>query len=141
MSDDKVQVRVHWSFWLISALALIWNLLGVMNFFRQMDAAAVADLPEWMRDIIENRPIWATASFAIAVFSGALGCVLLLLRRSTALYVFILSLVTVFVQMIPFLGSLGQFDGAAIVMMLMPVIVGAFLIWYAKYGEKYGWLR
>jgi len=29
---------VHWSFWLIGGLALIWNALGGINFFAQINA-------------------------------------------------------------------------------------------------------
>jgi hypothetical protein len=28
---------VHWSFWAIGAVALIWNVMGKINFFAQMN--------------------------------------------------------------------------------------------------------
>jgi hypothetical protein len=31
MSDES-NTAVHWSFWLIGALCLVWNLLGVMTY-------------------------------------------------------------------------------------------------------------
>ena len=36
--NDKTIGGVHWNFWLIDAVALIWNLMGVMNLFMQMNA-------------------------------------------------------------------------------------------------------
>lgn len=33
---------VHWSFWVIGALGLLFNLLGCMNLFSQMNAEMVA---------------------------------------------------------------------------------------------------
>src|SRR2546429_619808 len=72
MKDESVG-GVHWSFWIIGAVALIWNVMGVINFFGQMNADALAAMPKAQRAIIEGRPAWATGAFAIAVFGGALG--------------------------------------------------------------------
>jgi len=99
MNDETVG-GVHWSFWAIGAVALIWNVMGVINFFVQMNADALASFPESHRAIVEGRPAWATGAFAIAVFGGALGCLLLLLRKSAAYYLFIASLLGVIVQLI-----------------------------------------
>jgi hypothetical protein len=49
--------------------------------FMQMNAEAIAAMPETHRAIIEGRPAWATGGFAIAVFGGAIGCLLLLFRN------------------------------------------------------------
>src|SRR6266508_4881505 len=100
MNDETVG-GVHWSFWAIGVVALIWNVMGVINFFVQMNPAALASYPESHRAIIEGRPAWATGAFAIAVFGGALGCLVLLLRKSAAYYLFIASLLGVIVQLIP----------------------------------------
>jgi hypothetical protein len=133
--------RVHWSFWAIGAVALIWNLAGVINFFAQMNPDVLAAYRESERAIVEGRPAWATAGFAIAVFGGALGCLLLLLRKSAAYYLFIASLLGVIVTMIHTLGvgidfSLGEILG----IILMPLAVVVFLIWYAKRAEGTGWI-
>ncbi len=127
---------VHWSFWAIGAVALIWNVMGVMNFFVQMNADALASFPESHRAIIEGRPAWATGGFAIAVFGGTLGCLLLLLRKSAAYYLFIASLLGVIVTMthtISIASSTIDFSPFDILMMiLMPLVVAAFLIWYSN---------
>ena len=76
MNDKTVKV-VHWSFWIIGVVALIWNAMGVMNFIVQMDLDMVATYPESHRAIIMSRPAWATGAFGLAVFGGVLGCLLL----------------------------------------------------------------
>ncbi len=76
---------VHWSFWVIGGVALIWNVLGSVNYVVQMNPETVEAYRASERAIIEGRPFWATTGFAIAVFGGALGSILLLLRRSAAL--------------------------------------------------------
>jgi len=131
---------VHWSFWAIGAVALLFNLMGCMNFFSQMDAGRVASMPEIYRAIVETRPAWATTAFAIAVMGGALGGLLLLLRKSAAYYVFIASLLGGVVAQIPLLG-MADFPIEALVGGLMQLVVGAFLVWYAKWAERKGWVR
>ncbi len=143
MTDGKVG-GVHWSFWAISAVALIWNVLGGANFFMQMNADVVAAMPELNRAIIEGRPAWATGGFAIAVLGGALGCLLLLLRKSAAYYLFVASLLGVIVTVLHTLGMAGSaidltpFEISGYI--LMPLVVAAFLIWYSKHAESRGWI-
>ncbi len=88
MNDENVG-GVHWSFWAIGAIALIWNVMGVINLFVQMNPDVLTAYRESERAIVEGRPAWATGGFAIAVFGGALGCLLLLLRKFAAFYLFI----------------------------------------------------
>ena len=143
MNDESVG-GVHWSFWAIAAVALIWNVMGGVNFFVQMNAEIVAAMPETHRAIIEGRPAWATGGFAMAVFGGALGGLLLLLRKSAAYYLLIASLLGVIVTMIHTLGiasSTIDFSPFEIlVMILLPLVVAAFLIWYSKLAESKGWI-
>mgnify|MGYP003446482530 CR=1 FL=1 len=142
--NDKTVAGVHWSFWAIGVVTLIWNVLGGINFFMQMNADVVASFPETHRAIVESRPAWATGGFAIAVFGGALGCLLLLLRKPAAYYVFIASLLGVVVTMTHALGvatSTIDFSHFEIVMMLlMPLVVAVFLVWYAKWVQGKGWI-
>jgi hypothetical protein len=97
-------------------------------------------MSETHRAIIEGRPIWATGAFAIAVFGGALGCVLLLLRKSVAYFLFFASLLGVIVQL-P--AHFGMADRPIDILMIivMPLVVAAFLIWYTKLAAGKGWIR
>ena len=143
MNDESVG-RVHWSFWAIGAFALIWNVLGSANYLSQMNTDLVASLPETHRAIIEGRPAWATGGFAIAVFGGAFGGLLLLLRKSAALYLFIASLIGTIVTMvhtIKIASSTIDFSLVEVfVMISLPLMVAAFLIWYSKYAQNKSWV-
>ncbi len=110
-----------------------------MNYVSQMNAENVAAMPDVYRAIVESRPAWGTGAFAIAVFGGLLGCLLLLLRKSVAVYVFIVSLVGAVVAQVPFL-EMADFPTAAWVGWLSQLVVGAFLIWYSKHAVKKGWI-
>ncbi|KAA3613850.1 MAG: hypothetical protein DWQ05_16375 [Calditrichaeota bacterium] len=140
MSSEKTS-GIHWSFWVIGAVMLIWNVLGVVNYFAQMNPEVVANFRESERAIIAGRPMWATAGFALAVFGGALGCLLLLLRKSVAYYLFIASLIGVVVTLSHALGAEIDFGiGEIVGIILMPLVVAAFLIWYSKFVERKGWI-
>jgi hypothetical protein len=142
--NDRPGGSVHWSFWVIGAFALIWNLMGGINFIMQMDPDMVASMPETHHAIIESRPVWATGGFALGVFGGALGCILLLLRKSSAYYVFIASLIGVIATMIHAIGFANAATAFSpfeiFLMIVMPVALAAFLIWYAKRAESKGWI-
>ena len=136
---------VHWSFWVIGAVSLVWNLMGVTNFIFQLNPEAVASFPDSHRAIIESRPLWATIGFAMAVFGGAIGSVLLLMRKYLAKTVFIASMIGVIAATLHTLpiamGSGAHFTPGELFMMIaMPLIVGAFLIWYAARAQTKGWL-
>ena len=137
MNDETVSV--HWSFWVIGAFALTFNGMGVINYFMQMNADSLASFPESYRSIIEGRPAWATGGFAISVFGGALGCVLLLLRKSIATCLFITSLIGVMVSMVHIYFVAGFSSFEVWMGVLMQWVVTVFLIWYSKRAlYKYG---
>lgn len=137
--SEKTIVSVHWSFWVIGAVGLIFHLLGCINFLSQTSAETVASMPEIYRTIAESRPAWGTAAFALAVFGGLLGCLLLLLRKSVALYVFVASVVGAIAAQIPFVG-MADFPVEAWVGWLSQVAVGVFLIWYSRLAKNKEWI-
>ena len=143
--SDKTNVSAHWSFWIVSILALLWNLGGTINFLMQSNLEYVAALPETHRAIIEGRPDWASGGFGIAVVAGVIGSILLLFRKSIALYVFIISLLGVAVTMIHTVKVAStkiDFSSSEIfVMVLLPIIVAAAFIWYAKQARRNGWIN
>lgn len=127
-------------FWVISVIALIWNLMGVLAYITQVNRSdeIIAALPE-----VENVPIWVTGAFAIAVFGGTLGCVLLLLRKKMASIVFIVSLLGIIAQMTYnfMLNKTAEvYDSGGMIMPAMVVFFGAFLVWYTKQATAKGWL-
>ena len=141
---NNLTSRPHWSFRGIGGFALIWHVLGSANYLMQTSAEIVASLPDTHRAIIETRPAWATAGFAIAVFGGAIAALLLLMKRTMAIYLFVASLLGAIIAGVHTTGVAGStsFSGGEIfVMILSPVFVGIFFTWYARYAGKRGWTR
>jgi hypothetical protein len=140
MMDQERSGKVHWSFWAIGLLGLVWNAMGMLNLAMQMNPANLATMPELFRAIVETRPLWATLAFGFAVVSGALGCILLLMHRSSAKPVFVASLVAMVAHMFSYLGlsnpNVHFGVGDIILIVVMPIAVAVFLLWYAMQSER-----
>ena len=116
--------------------------MGVVNFFMQMNPDVLATYPESHRAIVASQPVWVTAGFAIAVFGGALGCLLLLLRKFAAYYVFVASLLGTIVVLAHTLSLTIDFSASDIMMIiLMPLAVAVLLVWYSKRAAIRGWIH
>ena len=143
MSSEDIK-GTHWSFWLVCILGLLWNVGGAINYLMQTNLEFVSTLPETHRAIIEGRPVWATGGFAIGVFGGAIGCLLLLFKKSQAIYIFIISLLGIVVTMLHTINmatsKISFSFGEIVVMILLPMIVAALLIWYTKIVTKKNWV-
>lgn len=133
------------SFWLISGLFLVWNLIGIMAFVMQtnMSQEALAALPEAQRTLYSDTPVWATTAFAVAVFGGTLGCLFLLMRKSWAVPVLILSLAGIAVQMFHdfvFSPSLEVLGAAGLFMPILVTAGAIFLVGYARRARDRDWI-
>jgi CHASE2 domain-containing sensor protein len=144
MNAEKT--RVPGWFWLVALIALIWNLLGVSAYLVQaFGGQEMLDaLPKAEREIIEYRPPWATGAFAVAVWGGLLGSIMLLLRKTLAIMLFALSLIGLALQMSYNLfiaeTSVDMEPGAVFMTLTIPLF-SLFLIYIARKAKKRGWLR
>lgn len=87
--------RNVWHIWLIGGVALLWNAVGAMDYvMTQTRNVAYMDAftPEQLA-FFYGFPSWVIASWAIGVWGGVLGSLLLLLRRRAAVWAFFASLV------------------------------------------------
>ena len=131
-------------FMVVGILALIWNLLGVVAYVTQvtMSPEALALLPEAQRDLYANTPVWATAAFAVAVNGGALGCLLLVLRKNLAGLFLQLSLIGVLVQMAHsffMTNSFEVFGPSGMVMPVMVILISIYLVVLAAKAKVKCW--
>ena len=141
-TDSSVKPPV-W-FWVVSVVALIWNLMGVMAYLGQafMTEEALAALSEAERTMYETQPAWATAAFAIAVWGGLVGCIALLLRKKWAHPVLLVSLIGIIVQMTHAFFISSNFDvygPGAMIMPIMVIIIGVALVFFARMAINRGW--
>ncbi len=141
MTESTIKPKT--SFWIIGIVALIWNLMGVYQYLSAayMTADDLAAMPAEVQALYENIPAWVTAAFALAVFGGALGCILLLLRKKLATFVLIISFVSILAQMTYNLlmsKALDVYGPGGIIMPVMVIVIGAFLVLYSKEMKSQG---
>jgi len=132
-------------FWIVSTLMLLWNGVGAAAYIQEatLSQDALQAMNAEARALLLSRPPWATAAFAIAVFGGTIGCLLLLVRSRRAVPILMLSLLGVAVQMVhAFLiaNSYAVFGPGGLIMPAMIVAGALFLVWFALFARGRGWL-
>jgi len=132
------------AFWIISVLALLWNILGVVAYLGQayMTDEVLAALPEGEQAYHQNVPAWVTAVFAIAVFAGVFGCVGLLMRKKWATILFIISLFAVIAQSIYniFIQKFVEVAGVKMIWPLVVLVIAILLVFLSRKSAKEGWI-
>lgn len=143
--SDALNNKPSINFWIIGAAALVWNLLGIVIYVGQvtMTPEALAKLTEAQQDLITSTPAWANAAWAIAVNAGAFGSLLLLLRKSWAIPMFLLSLLAVVVQdfeAFVLRDAYGVLGINSLVIPSMVFVIAIALYVYARHARNRGWL-
>ena len=144
--SEKSNTKPPIWFWIVSILALLWNLMGVMSYLEQaymtdeMKAQYTAD----QLTLMEGIPVWVTAAFAIAVWGGLLGCIALLFAKKWAKPVLMLSLIAILIQMAYsfFMTNATEIYGPipGVIVPLLVIIIGIALVQFARIAEKRYWI-
>lgn len=145
MTDQTLTKPPVW-YWVVAAIALVWNLFGVMAYLGSvyMPPEALEALDPDRRAFIENTPGWVTGAFAIAVFTGTIGCLLLLFKRKLALPFLGASLGGILVQQYyGFIGSnaievYGTTEGVVLPLMVLGIAILLLII--ARSAVRKGWI-
>ena len=132
-------------FWIIAVLALLWNLLGMAIFFMQinMSPEALAAMPAEQRALYQSTPTWVNGAFAVAVFCGALGSAMLLMKKRLALPLLALSLLGVVVQMgytYLMTPAFHVYGASGTILPALLVLIALFLVWFARRSLARGWI-
>lgn len=149
MTDTmKMTTATPWHLWAVGLLSLLWNGFGGYlylmtqtqgaEFLRSMGASQ--ESIDWQASM----PVWMNALWAIGVWGGVLGAVLLLLRMKWAMHAFLASLVAMLVSLV---ASLTMFNGMEVYSTgeLIQTAVVTFLaigfLLYARAMSRKGVLR
>jgi hypothetical protein len=106
MSDSSMtetgsvtRARAPWQLWVVGVLALLWNGMGAFDYVmtQTRNAEYMSSFTQQQLDYFYGFPAWVVAAWALAVWGGVLGSVLLLLRKRVAEPVFLVSLVAMVV--------------------------------------------
>lgn len=151
--QQAVSARAPAHLWIVGILALLWNCFGAYDYtmsnMRNMDYIASA-MPgvnpavalAWM----DAFPVYAKIGWALGVWGGLLGAILLLMRSRYAVWAFAVSMVGIILSIGWQLAAAPPLPGAtnspmAKIIPIVVILIGLFLLWYSRNAEKKGVLR
>lgn len=142
---DTMTTRTPWHLWVVGAVALLWNGYGGYDYVMTQtnNAAYLAQFTAEQRAYFDSYPMWMEADWAIGVWGGVLGAVLLLLRSKWAFHAFLASLIAFAVSVVygqmsegaALMGTTGVIFSAAI------FLLGLAFVMYSRMMTRKGVLR
>ena len=130
----------------VVAFALVWNLMGIFNFYTQITLSeeAIAVLPLAEQELMNTTPLWSLIAFAIGVLGGSLGCIGLLKQKRWAFFPLLFSLIAVMAQMsywLFFTKAVEVYGNPTYAMPTVVIVVAFLLFRLSKNGIDKGYLR
>lgn len=142
--DDPYTPRPVAGWFKYAAIAsILFMAIGCAGYL----ASVLADpnsLPLDQRNLMEARPIWMIAAYAIAVWVGLAGSVLLLMRRKLAEPLLLGSLVAAVLTFLPYavvpaVSNLVTTNDIAVAVVVLAITWTIY--WFARHSRQRGWLR
>jgi len=112
MSESKQSAPLH--LWIIGVVTLLWNAMGAFDYVmtEMQNEAYLKEFSEEQMAFFTSFPSWLVVFWALAVWGGVVGSLLLLLRKRSAALVLLVSFLSMVVTTIHNLG----FSNAAEIM-------------------------
>ncbi len=139
---NEVQGAPRW-FPAAAIAVLLWEIFGCTMYVLQVSADG-AGLPAEQAAMWRATPAWSIGAYAVAVWVGLAGAILLLMRRKLAEVVLLVSLIAVLVQFSAHLlvPALRDITPPAAWIMPIGIIFVCLAIWlFARHSNRRGWLR
>ena len=143
--DGTVRTPMH--LWIVGALATLWNGFGCFDYLmtQTRNAQYLANFTDPQRIYFESFPLWVEAAWALGVWGGLVGSLLLLARSRHAVTAFAVSLaglaVSTFYQYVLSSPPADMNSGGMIAMNLVIWAVAIGLLLYALRMRRQGVLR
>jgi hypothetical protein len=145
MSDEATTTarRTPIHLWVVGALAVLWDALGALDYVmtQTSNEAYLSQFTPEQLAFFNDFPAWVVAFWALAVWGGLLGAVLLLLRKRLAVQVLLVSFVSMVITsihnflLVNGMEAMGG-GGAAFSAVIFAVALGLWL--YARAMEGKG---
>jgi len=147
-SSRSSALRTPWHLWLVGLIGIPWNGFGVFDYvgtkLRGEAHLREFGLTDPQIAYMAAMPAWMTAAWAIGVFGGLIGAILLLMRKKLAVPVFALSLAAFLASLFYsyFLSDGAQLMGPTAAIMNAVIFTGClFFLLYARAMANKGVLR
>jgi hypothetical protein len=143
MDDHRDTLPAPSWFPIAAIAAVLFEAFGVYSYVTHVTTDPLS-LPIDQRDLVLAMPAWMTAAFAVAVWAGLAGAILLVLRRRLSQPLLLVSLAAGVIQfgallVVPALRNLVGSDD-----LLVPfvILVVCYAIWHLAWqAARSGWLR
>ena len=140
--DNKKSKKAPWHLWMIGIVGLFWNAMGALDYVMSQtknEDYMSAFTPEQLA-FFYGLPTLIVATWAIAVWGGVLGSILLLMRKTLAVWVFFTSLICMLITAVHNYGFSNGLEviGDTFSLVFTGVIfLSAFaLYWYARVMQQ-----
>ena len=135
-----------WHLWAVGAVALLWNCIGAFDYTmtESRNAAYLAPFTPEQLAYFLALPKWVVATWAVGVWGGVLGSLLLLLRQQRAQQVFAVSLTgmaATFFHNYILSDGIRIMGGGAVLFSAVIFSFGGALLGYAHRAARGGMLR
>ena len=141
--DDQYAARPLAGWFKPAAIAsLLFMGLGCISYLMHV-LADPATMPLDQRAAYEAEPIWVTGAYAVAVWAGLAGTILLVLRKKLAVPALALSLIAVLIWLAGLLIVTPLRESMSANDLLVAIVVTALtwtVFWFARHSGQRGWL-
>lgn len=144
MNHETKSAVPRW-YWVIAALAIVWNLLGCTFFAMELFAqeALMESMTEAQKEWARSIPGWIYVVYGLAVSTGVAGSIGLFMRKGWTVAMYAICLVAVIVQMgytMVIAGGLQAMGPSGAVMPSLVVGFAAALLWFSRFAGSRNWL-
>ena len=142
--DDRYTPRPVAGWFPAAAIAsLLFMILGCISYLMHVFADPNA-MPLDQRAAYQAEPLWVTNAYAIAVWAGLAGAVLLVLKRKLAEPALLVSLIAVLVWLAGLILVAPLRENLSANDLLVAIVVAALtwtVFWFGRHSRQRGWLR
>ena len=144
MTDDRFTPRPIARWYMVAAIASLLFMLFAVWGEVMTEVTDPASLPIDQRVMVEARPLWMIVAYGVAVWSGLIGAVLLVMKRKLAQPVLLISLIACVLTFLPYAVVPSIRDNITTNDMAVAIVVIAItwtIFWFARHSSQRGWLR
>jgi hypothetical protein len=142
--DEEFAPRPIAGWYIVAAIAsLLFMGLGCISFLMHVFANRGA-LPLDQQAALAAEPLWVTLAYAVAVWVGLAGAILLVMKRKAAESALLISLIAVLAWLAGLMLVAPLRESMSANDLLVALVVTALtwtVYWFARHSRQRGWLR
>ncbi|MDH3695414.1 MAG: hypothetical protein OER96_12680 [Gammaproteobacteria bacterium] len=95
-------VKTPWHLWAIGIVALLWSCMGAFDYLmtQTKNESYMSHFTPEQLEFFYSFPAWLVTFWAVAVWGGVIGAVLLLMRKRLSVWLFLASLISMVITTI-----------------------------------------